>query len=474
MKGSRTWSGNTVGRKPAVNLSPGDSMLGRDELLQNAESALKRSRADQTEILVSGFSGYLTRFSGNRIHQNTGESSYAVMVRAIRGKKVGISSSTSVEAPDIARAVHEAFELSEVAREIPEFPGLPSQEPVPEVRGKYSERTAGCPADLRAAYVSRVAAMAHEKGLNAAGSLYTGKFDLGVVNSLGVRAYTAFTRARLVTVVMSDSSSGYAEAAAVDVADIDPSAVAETAIEKCLMSRNPVSLEPGEYDVVLEEPAVADMLLYLAFMGFSADSYQTGQSFMSGNMGKKITGDSITIWDDGTDPRGFPMPFDAEGVAKKKVVLIEKGVATGVVYSSLAAAREPGRTSTGHAVFPGYDLSCIPTNMFMASGDVPKEKLLDDIERGLLVTRFHYVNPVHPLFASITGMTRDGTFLIRNGKIISGVKNLRFTQGILDAFSRCDAISSTTKLFSFGEGLAAIRCPAVRIRGFNFTGVTEF
>ncbi len=449
-------------------------MLGRDELLGKAESAIGRSRADETEILIFGSSSYLTRFTGNRIHQNTGETSYGVTVRAVRGKRVGISSCTSVDGSSIAGAVDDAFELAGLVPETPEFPGLPGPEPAPEVPGNYSRRTADCSPDLRAAYVSRIAALAADKGLNAAGSFSTAEIEIGVVNSRGLKAYTSLTRARLVTVVMSDSSSGYAEASAVDVAEIDPTSLAETAVGKCLMSKNPISIEPGEYDVILEEPAVSEMLLYLAFMGFSADSYQTGQSFMSGKIGQRITGDNVTIWDDGTDPSGFPMPFDVEGIPKRKVMLVENGVARGVVYSSLAAAREPGKKSTGHAVFPGMILSCVPTNLFMAPGNTSREDMLAGVEKGLLVTRFHYVNPVHPLLSSITGMTRDGTFLIRNGKITSGIRNLRFTQSILEALSRCDAISSSTKLFAVEEGLAAVRCPAVRVRGFNFTGATEF
>jgi len=451
-------------------------MLGRDELLSKAQFAIDRSKASETEVLIFGSSSYLTRFTGNRIHQNTGERSYAVTIRAVRGKKIGISSCASIDESSIAGTVDDAFNLAGLVPETEGFPGLPEPEStaVPEIPGNYSARTAECPPDLRAAYVSRVAAMASDKGLNAAGSLSTAQIELGVVNSRGIKAYTAFTRARLTAVVMSESSSGYAEASAVDIAAIDPTSVAETAIEKCLMSKDPVSIEPGEYDVVLEEPAVCDMLVFLAFMGFSADSYQTGQSFMSGKIGQKVTGDNITIWDDGTDPSGFPMPFDLEGVPKTKVMLIENGIARGVVYSSQAAAREPGKKSTGHAIFPGSFPSCIPTNIFMAPGDTPREKLIAGMERGLLVTRFHYVNPVHPLLASITGMTRDGTFLIRNGRIVSPTRNLRFTQSILEALSRCDAISASTKLFAVEEGLAAVRCPALRVRGFNFTGTTEF
>lgn len=449
-------------------------MLGRDELLAKAESALNRSKADETEISIFGSSSYLTRFTGNRIHQNAGETSYGVTVRAVRGKKVGLSSCTSIDGSSIIDAVDDAFELAGLVPETPEFPGLPAPEPVPEVPGNYSRRTAECPPDLRAAYVSRIAAMATDKGLNAAGSFSTAELEFIVVNSRGLKAYASFTRARLVTVVMSGSSSGYAEASAVDIGEIDPTSLAETAVEKCLMSKNPISIEPGEYDVILEEPAVSEMLLYLAFMGFSADSYQTGQSFMSGKIGQKITGENITIWDDGTDPSGFPVPFDAEGVPKKKVVLIENGVARGVVYSSLAAAREPGRKSTGHAISPEMFPSCMPTNIFMAPGDTSREDMLAGVEKGLLVTRFHYVNPVHPLLSSITGMTRDGTFLIRNGKITSGTRNLRFTQSILEALAKCDAISNSTKRFALEGGLAAVRCPAVRIRGFNFTGATEF
>lgn len=190
---------------------------------------------------------------------------------------------------------------------------------------------------------------------------------------------------------------------------------------------------------------------------------------MSGKLGEKVTGDNITIWDDGLDPSGCPMPFDFEGIPKKKVMLIENGVARGVVYDSLTAAKE-GTEPTGHSLGEMAFIPSLPINLFMAGGNVSVEDMIASTKKGILVTRFHYVNVVHPVKSLITGMTRDGTFLIEDGKIVRGVKNLRFTESVLGAFSRVDALSSQKVM----TGLLTVVCPAIRVRGFTFTGATEF
>jgi predicted Zn-dependent protease len=246
------------------------------------------------------------------------------------------------------------------------------------------------------------------------------------------------------------------------------------AVNKALRSRNPTDIEPGAYTVILEEEAVADMVFYLSYMGLGALSVQEGRSFMSGRFGEKITGDNITIWDDGHDSRGLMFPFDYEGVPKQRVTLIENGVAKGVVYDSFTAGREGNKTSTGHGLPAPNTFGPIPANLFLAPGQATKEEMLASTERGIWVTRFHYTNPVHPVQTVLTGMTRDGTFLIENGQITRPLKNLRFTQSILEAFSQVEMLGSELKLLRGDWDGFATCAPVVKIRGFQFTGTTEF
>jgi len=280
--------------------------------------------------------------------------------------------------------------------------------------------------------------------------------------------------ATVMTVIMSDDSSGYASAAGQDVSALDPSDIGRIAVDKALRSKNPTPIEPGSYTVILEEEAVATMMFYLGYLGFGALAVQEGRSFMSGHIGEKVTGDNISIWDDGFDPRGVVRPFDFEGVPKQKVTLIENGIAVNAVYDSATAAREPGKQSTGHGLPAPNTMGPIPINLFMKPGTATKEELIASTERGIWITRFHYVNPVHPVKAILTGMTRDGTFLIENGKVVRPLKNLRFTQSILEAFANAELLSRDLKMVKLGFGNFVSCAPAAKINGFAFTGTTEF
>jgi predicted Zn-dependent protease len=250
------------------------------------------------------------------------------------------------------------------------------------------------------------------------------------------------------------------------------------AVDKALRSRNPTKIDPGVYTVILEEEAVAAMLRTLSFLGLGALSVQEKRSFMNSRFGEQITGAKITIWDDGHDSRGLVLPFDFEGVPKQKVTLIENGVAKNVVYDSFTAGREKGDadaprpTSTGHSLPAPNTMGPIPVNLFMAPGTASKEEMLASIDRGIWVTRFHYTNPVHPIKTVLTGMTRDGTFLVENGQVVRPLKNLRFTQSILDAFGKAEMLGSELRLDAMGNfGVCA---PAAKIHEFSFTGTTQF
>jgi PmbA protein len=447
--------------------------MGKNQLVEIADQALALSSADQTEVLISATDEHLTRFAANAIHQNVSETNVSVRIRATFGKKVGVASGNALSKADLRKTVQAAETVARFQQDNPDFRSLPAPLPLREADA-YVKETAACTPETRARGVAAICALSRETGLEAAGAFSTTVDEILVANSLGVSAYHRITVAHLLTVIMSETSSGYAAATSRDVSELDPRSVGRAAVDKALRSQAPTDIEPGAYTVILEEEAVAAMLQTLAYLGLGALAVQEGRSFMNGRLGQKITGDNITIWDDGHDPRGLALPFDFEGVPKQRVTLIENGIARGVVYDSFTAGRESGKASTGHSLAAPNTTGPLPINLFMAPGTATKDEMLASTERGIWVTRFHYTNPVHPIRTTLTGMTRDGTWLIEGGKIMRPLKNLRFTQSILDAFGQAEMLGSELKPIKAGWGSTAVCVPAAKIHRFNFTGTTQF
>ncbi|HDQ72129.1 MAG TPA: TldD/PmbA family protein [Chloroflexi bacterium] len=452
-------------------------MLGKDRLDAIAEYVLALSSADQREVLVWSNDRHLTRFAVNTIHQNVSETNATVRVRVVCGQaphaKIGVASGNDLSEEGLKKIVEAAETVARFQQENPDFNTLPEPQPVQEAHA-YVEATAAYTPEERAQGVRAICTLSREHDLEAAGAFSTMVEKLLVANSLGVSAYRCNTVAHLTSVVMGPDSSGYGAATAMDVSQIDPQAVGQAAVDKALRSREPADMEPGAYTVILEPAAVADMLFTLGYLGLGALAMQEGRSFMCGRLGEQITGENITIWDDGLDPRGLVIPFDFEGVPKQRVSLIENGVARGVVYDSFTAGREEGKSSTGHSLPAPNTFGPLPVNLFMAPGQASRDEMLASTERGIWVTRFHYTNPVHPVKTVLTGMTRDGTFLIENGQITRPLKNLRFTQSILEALAHVEMLSSELTLIKSGWGNFAECVPAAKINGFQFTGTTEF
>lgn len=449
-------------------------MTAKERIQEVLEKCLRFASADQTEVVVTGQDTYLTRYATNYIHQNTAETDTQVSVRSVFGKKIGLAQTNALDDAALKRTIEHAERIAKVQPDLLDFLSLPSKDDAGEITAQavFSDRTAASTAEERARAVGRITALSVKNGFDAAGAFSTAVVRFGIANSLGIRRYTEATRANLTAVVMGPTGSGYAEGLQSDVGKMAVDRVAETAVGKCRDAQNPVAVEPGDYEVILEPAAVADMIQFLAYMGLGALALQEGRSFMSGRIGQKVTGENFTLWDDGTDPAGMAIPFDFEGVRRQKVMLIEKGVAKSVVYDSYTAGREPGKKSTGHALPPSAQIGALPLNLFMKPGDAEVEDLIKATKRGILVTRFHYTNPLHPVLTTITGMTRDGTFLVENGKVKSPIKNMRFTNGILDAFDAIEAIGKRPALVDM-FGLGVCSAPAVKLKKFSFTGGTE-
>ena len=445
-------------------------MLGEKKMREITERVLALSAADQTEALIMSEDSGLTRFANSYIHQNVAERNTVLQVRAVVGKKIGVASSNELSQEALERMVDTALTIAKLQPENPDFISLPSPAPIAEIEA-FDEATAGFGPQDRARAVGVICQLAVDSGLIASGAFTTGVYELAVANSLGVFAYHATTSADINTVIMSDDSAGYAAATAWRVGEINAEAVGAEAVDRALKGRHPRELPPGRYPVILEEYAVADMVDMLARLGFGALSVQEGRSFMVGRFGERIMSDAISIWDDGLDLTGLPVPFDFEGVPKQRVDLIKKGVAEAVVYDSYTAGKE-GKASTGHGLPAPNTFGPVPGHIFMAPGEASKEEMLATMDHGLWVTRFWYTRPVHPKLAIITGMTRDGTFLVERGEITYPVKNLRFTQSYLEALDNVELVGRETKLQQNWVGATCV--PALKVSEFEFTGATEF
>jgi predicted Zn-dependent protease len=439
------------------------------ELAERAVAFAEAAGATEAEALVGADDARLTRFANSEIHQNVAETNEAVSLRFVVGRRVGVASSNRLDEESLRRLAETAGAIARNSEELEDWGGLPSPTPIRPLPAAYSEVTAGATPELRAEGARAVIAAADAVGATSYGSFATTTEAIAIANSKGVRASEQRTSSQLLTVAMApDGGSGYAESASVDVSRIDAAAIGREAADKARSTANPVSVDPGDWPVVLEEYAVVDILSMLGYMGFGALSVQEERSFSE--PGRRVGSSLITIIDDGADPETFPMAFDYEGVAKQRVPLIEEGVCREVVYDTQTAARA-GRASTGHGLPAPNPAGPFPLNMSMAAGTSSRDDLIGGLERGLLVTRFHYTNPVHPKLAIVTGMTRDGTFLVEGGRIVGPVRNLRFTQSYLEALAATSAVSRERRTLRGDYGGVVV--PAVRIDNWTFTGATE-
>jgi predicted Zn-dependent protease len=365
--------------------------------------------------------------------------------------------------------VEQAEAIARSAPEQPDFPGLP--EPAGAAQeAAYSEDTFYSSPGRRAAMASAACRLAREAGLEASGSVGTEGEEIAVANSRGVFAYTLRSAARMTVVAVGSSGSGHDADNAREIETIDAEAVAARAIAIGRRAQSPIALTPGNYTVILQAEAVADIAEWLAFAGFGARAVHEGRSFVAGKRGERVLGENISIVDDGLDPAGLPMPFDFEGMPRRRLSLIDRGIAEDIALDTLYAGKL-GLPANGHAVPAGsQQMGPIPMHLRLASGTASVDDLVRSTERGLLVTTFHYTRLVHPLFLIVTGMTRHGTFLIEHGEVRQPVKNLRYTQSYVEALRDVQAIGSELRLV--GE-MIPVRVPALKIGSFAFTGVTE-
>jgi predicted Zn-dependent protease len=446
------------------------------DALELAEAALAAVAGEEAEAAVQSERSGFARFAASEVHQPTLIDNTVVQLRVVRDGQVGAALTNRLDSDGLADLARRVVEAAQLAPADPTFPGLAERAEAPRVEG-YDEDTAALGPDELARFAA--AAIEGAGRFDVYGFYTSGVTELAVASSTGVAAHQQLTDAMALVLAAGEEASGYAERAGWRAGGIDPAGVAAEAAEIAARTRGARELEPGRYRAVLEPYALAELLQYFAWDSFGGLGLLEERSYLSGRLGERIADAKVTIADDALDPRGLPKAFDFEGVPKQRVPLIEHGIARGVVWDRITAARAgDDRASTGHAPAPADRVfGPLPLALSVAAGDARStDELVELVDDGIYVTRMHYLSIVHPREGVITGMTRDGTFRIRGGKVAEPLVNLRFTVSVADLLSEVPGLTREPVLVNQSQFYDeryphGVLTPALATARFNVTGV---
>ncbi len=382
---------------------------------------------------------------------------------------IGTAATTSFDDDELARTAGLAREAARHSGPVPGFAGLyRDNEPLPDVR-TFDERAASIAPAEKARALRTMFDRGREHGVLFAGSYATGASSLACANTHGVRRFTTFTSCDASVIALRGEASGFATA--IDRGDVDVIALGEEATTKATLCGDRLeSLEPGAYDVILEPAAIAEVLEWMNMITFSGQSFEDGSSFFVDNLGKQLLGANLTIADDAIDPELLPFPFDLEGMPKRRVAMIENGVVRTPVVDKIYADRlHLPPTANGWSLGGGEHGTVFHASV--AGGEATREELLRSTKLGIWVTRFNYVNGLlEPKTALMTGTTRDGTFLIRDGEVAARLPNLRWTQSMVEAFSAIDGLArERRRVGAWYNAFGGTIAPVLRVRGWKFS-----
>ena len=459
----------TKTRKSGGAAVAGAHSLSDTELRRIAERVFRLSDADETEVDITAVTDALTRFANNTIHQNVAEQTLTVSVRPVYDGRTARATTNKTDDESLRRVVETAKALARSEPRDPDLLPMPGPQKYAKV-ARYFENTAqAAPAD-RARAVARVAELARKNKQTAAGIFSTGVMQTALANSKGLFASHRQTHAEFSITILEPDSSGWAKANSPDLEQIDPSVLARSASEKAAASRQPTEASPGRWTVILEPPAVLDLLGFL-FYDFAGTAVADQRSCFNKRMGKRVLGENITLHDDAYHLLQSGAPFDGEGIPRRKILLVDKGVPTNLVYSRSTAKKMKAKP-TGHGFPLPNDVGEAPMNLVFADGNASVDEMVRSTERGILVTRLWYIREVDPYEKVLTGMTRDGTFLVQNGRVAGGIRNFRFNQGVLDILSNVEMLGQAVR--AAGEESFEMVVPAMKVRNFHFSEVTKF
>jgi predicted Zn-dependent protease len=461
-------------------------MLTRDQASDIFSRIRKYSSADEVECLFYGGRSALTRFANNTIHQNMAEENYGVSVRSVFGGRTARATTNKFDEQSLRDVVKASENLARVQEPDPDL--LPvagsdkSVRPTQSVPSRYFGETASLSPKLRADAVGKIVCIAQKHTLTAAGIFSSADTVEGIFNSRGLSDWHTQTSAEISITMLAPDSSGWQKANSPNVGNLDAEHLAEIAAKKAVESAGPREIAAGKYAVILEPAAVLDTVGF-AFFDFGGLAILDQRSFLNNRIGTKLFGENISIWDDVAHPLQSGSPFDGEGMRRQKVKLVENGVVKRLVYARANAAKMKKSEhaskvgpveATGHGFPIPNEMGEAPMNIVFEGLQAPKtvEQMIASTERGILVTRLWYIREVDPYEKILTGMTRDGTFLVEDGKIVCGVRNFRFNQSLIDMLANVEQMSVPVR--SSGEESFDMVVPAMKVREFNFTEVTKF
>ena len=456
------------------------ALFGRERCLDVATAAITAAMsagATSAEALLMTEDSGLTRYAHNVIHQNVAERNAELRVRAVIGKRVAVSSGNQLDARAVREVAERAVSIARHSAEDPSFAGLPQPSSLSyHDQTTLYESTVEVDAAERARVVGEIVALLDSVGAQGFGVVTNATSESTVLNSQGVHAYQPYTDGWLSLVARRNEGSGYASLAHRDWSELDHESLALRALSKTTPGERH-TLPPGRYTVVLEEDAVWQMLEFLSMGSLNGLTYVEGRSLYNGRLGEKRYPEHISLRDDPFDTRGANVSFDFEGVPKAPLSLIERGVVRHVVYDTQTGARQ-SLASTGHALPAPNVYGPMPLNLTLEPGAKSRRDLIRSVERGLLISRFHYVNEIDPSTTMLTGMTRDGTFFIEDGELAQPVREVRWVDSIDGILQRTLDVGDTVRLVSDGAGygtrfLTGSLVPPLLVEGFQVSGTAE-
>jgi PmbA protein len=466
-------------------------LLTHDRAASIFDRIRKLSSADEVEVHFSGGRFALTRFANNTIHQNIEEENHTVSVRTVLGTRTARATTNKFDDDGLRQVVEASENLAKVQHPDPDLlpmPDLQEAEGANKNSGaatqpsRHFEQTAALTPQLRAAGVKRIVEIAQKHRLTTAGIFSSSESVDGIFHSRGLGRWHTQTLAEVSISMLGADSSGWQKANSPDVRNLDPLHMAEIAAKKAVDATHPREIPPGKYTVILEPSAALDIVGFM-FWDYSGMAILDQRSFLTGRIGSKLFGDNVTICDDAMHPLQNGAPFDGEGMRRKRVPLVENGVVKRVVYARSTAERMKRSDqkdkvgpieATGHGFPLPNEMGEMPLNIVFATAPNPQSltEMIASTERGVLVTRLWYIREVDPYEKIVTGMTRDGTFLVEDGQLKHGVRNFRFNESLIHMLSSVEAMSVPVR--ACGEESFDMVVPAMKIRDFNFTEVTKF
>jgi PmbA protein len=450
----------------------------------------KFSSADETEVLISGGRFALTRFANNVIHQNVEDENHVISVRTVFGGRTARATTNKFDDESLRRVVESSEALAKVQHPDPDLLPMPAPREAEVASNEKSQtapsrrfpETAGITPQDRAEGVRKIVDVANAHKLTTAGIFSSAESVDGIFNSRGLSKWHPQTSGEVSITMLAPDSSGWQKANSPNAANLDPLRMAEIAARKAIDSAHPAEIQPGKYTVILEPSAVLDVVGFM-FYDYSGMAILDQRSFLTGRIGSQVFGENVTISDDFSHPLQTGSPFDGEGMARKRLPLVESGIVKRVVYARSTAERMKRSEykdkvgiieATGHGFALPNETGEMPQNIVFATPKNPQtiEKMIASTERGVLVTRLWYIREVDPFEKIVTGMTRDGTFLIEHGRIKQGIRNFRFNQSLIHMLANIESMGLPVR--ASGEESMDMVVPAMKIRDFNFTEVTKF